>query len=126
MSFSTKDLNPHNYPMDPPIEDNLKVLAYKLDRLAAAYGQPLVITSGLRDAAQQKQLIAEGKSNAPKSHHLVGEAADIYDPDSALHDWVKANDATIIDIGLWMEERQGPWQHFQIVPPKSKKRWFNP
>lgn len=27
---------------------------------------------------------------------------------------------------LWFEVRQGPWQHFQIVPPASGKRWFYP
>jgi hypothetical protein len=60
------------------------------------------------------------------SAHLKGCAVDIYDPDGDLYKWVKDNEALTAEVGLWMEERQGPWQHFQTYPPASGKRWFNP
>lgn len=124
--ISLKELNPHNYPTTPEIDANLLVLLDKINRIRTAYGIPMIVTSGLRDQAQQQQLIAEGKSNAPKSHHLTGEAVDIYDPDGLLCDWVHNNKAILENVGLWCETRQGAWVHFQIVPPKSGSRFFNP
>jgi uncharacterized protein YcbK (DUF882 family) len=124
--ISLKELNPHNYPTTPEIDANLLVLLNKINQVRTAYGIPMIVTSGLRDQAQQQQLIAEGKSNAPRSHHLTGEAVDIYDPDGKLHEFTLNNQALMESIGLYMETRQGSWQHYQIVAPASGKRWFNP
>jgi uncharacterized protein YcbK (DUF882 family) len=124
--ISLLELNEHAYPTTPEIDANLLILLDKINQVRTAYNIPMIVTSGLRDEAQQTALIAAGKSNAPKSHHLVGEAVDILDEDGKLYDWTKANEELMETVGLWMEERQGPWQHYQIVPPGSGNRWFIP
>lgn len=124
--FTHQELNPHNYPETPEISGNLSILHERLNELRSTYGRPMVITSCLRSQAQQQELIAQGKSNAPKSHHLTGEAVDIQDTSGSFYDWCKANEDILIKIGFWMEERQGGWQHLQICPPKSGSRWFKP
>ena len=126
--ISLKELNKHNYPTTPEIDANLAILLEKANVIRAAYGKPMTISSGLRDTAQQQALIAAGKSNAPKSHHLTGEACDILDVDGSLKEWVKNNIQLFEDTGLWMEDFSATptWIHVQIVPPKSKHRFFIP
>lgn len=124
--ISLAELNPHKYPTTPEIDANLAVLLKRLNLVRMAYGKPMTITSGLRSDAQQKALIAAGKSNAPKSKHLIGAAADILDDTGGFYDWCRAHETILKEIGLWCEERQGNWQHLQIYPPKSGKRWFTP
>lgn len=124
--ITAAELNPHNYDTTPEIDANLAELLKRINVVRKAYAKPMVVTSGLRSQQQQQDLIAAGKSNAPKSNHLTGKAVDILDKDGQLHQWCKDSTDLLAKIGLWMEERQGPWQHFQSCPPKSKKRWFNP
>jgi uncharacterized protein YcbK (DUF882 family) len=124
--ITLKELNPHGYETTPEIDANLSTLKDRLERLQLAYNKPFLITSGLRSMEQQKSLISQGKSNAPKSKHLIGAAADILDRGGKLYDFCKANPKLLESIGLWCEERMGPWQHMQILPPKSGKRWFFP
>lgn len=124
--ISLKELNPHKYPTTPEIDANLSALLIRLNRVRTEYNKPMTITSGLRSDAQQKALIASGKSNAPKSKHLIGAAADVADGDGAFYDWCKANEHLLEEVGLWCEERMGGWQHLQLYPPRSGKRWFNP
>lgn len=121
-----KELNPHNFDTDDQINYNLDILLDKLNKLQKLYKGPIIITSGLRSQALQHKLIANGRSTATKSNHLIGAAADIYDPDGLLYNWLKENESVLIDLCLWCEERMGPWQHLQIFPPKSGKRWFYP
>lgn len=121
-----KELNPHNYPTTPEIEANLSVLLTRLNQLRTAYGVPMIVTSGLRSVEQQQRLIATGISNATKSHHLSGQAADIYDPHNALYQWCQNNVPVLEQCGLWCEEDRGFWVHFQSIPPKSGKRFFKP
>lgn len=40
-------------------------------------GVPLIVISGRRTAAQQRELIAAGKTTAVKSRHLIGQAVDV-------------------------------------------------
>lgn len=126
--ISLLELNSHGYPTTPEIDKNLDELLRKLNRVREAYGVPMTITSGLRSDAQQQALIAAGKSNAPKSHHLTGEAADILDQAGKLKGWVKENVALMEEIGLWFEafESTPNWCHMQIVPARSGNRFFNP
>lgn len=124
--ISLKELNPHNYPTTPEIDVNLSTLLTRINLIRTAYGVPMVVTSGLRDQTQQQQLIADGKSNAIKSNHLLGAAVDIYDPDAKLNTWCKENISLLEKCELWCEERQGTWQHFQIFAPHSGHRFFNP
>lgn len=128
--LTLQELNPHNYPTNPNIDHNLIILLGRINQLSSAYGKPMIVTSGLRSQAQQQALIAAGKSNAPKSHHLTGEAVDILDEDGSLNKWCKANLFELTNAGLWCEERQGNWQHFQCVKFGSYKegetRFFFP
>ena len=126
--ISLTELNPHSYPTTPEIDANLSVLLDRINVVRAVYGIPMTVTSGLRSQAQQDALIAAGKSNAPKSHHLTGEACDIADADGALWRWCMVNMQVLIDTGLWLEDKSATptWVHFQIVPPKSGKRIFIP
>lgn len=96
--------------------------------MRAAYGKPMTVTSGLRSEKQQQELIKAGRSNAPKSKHLTGHAADISDPDGELAKWCKANVAVLEKAGLWMEDPDftPTWCHFQTVPPNSGRRFFKP
>lgn len=126
--ISPKELNPHNYPTTPDIEANLKILLYRINQVRSAYGEPMTVTSGLRSIFQQEALIDQGKSNAPHSKHLSGEAVDILDEDHKLRDWVKLNLQLMETIGFWFEsfDSTPTWIHFQIVPPKSGIRIFIP
>ena len=123
-----QELNSHQYPTTPQIDTNLNTLLTKLNVIRAAYGVPMIVTSGLRSEAQQEALIASGKSNAPKSHHLTGEAADIQDLDGKLRDWVKLNMELMEKVGFWFEDfdHTPGWVHWQIVSPKSGNRVFIP
>lgn len=124
--FSDDELNPHHYPTTSEIDANLNILRDKLNQLRVAYNKPLIITSGLRSQDQQKQLISEGKSKASTSKHLIGAAADVSDTNGSLHAFLQTNPELCESIGIWMENRQGPWIHIQILPPASGRRWFNP
>jgi uncharacterized protein YcbK (DUF882 family) len=118
--ISLQELNPHGYPTNTEINQNLSTLLDRINQVRTAYGLPMMVTSGLRLEADQQRINPKG----PKSHHLVGEAVDIADPDGALHSWCKANEALLVSIGLWMEAGTVGWVHFQIVPPRSGNRWF--
>lgn len=120
--ISFGELNPHNYSITPEVDENLKTLMARINIVRAAYGVPMTVTSGLRSIADQARI----NPSAPKSNHLIGAAVDIADGDGKVYDWCKANEQVLVDAGLWCEERQGGWQHFQIFPPKSGKRWFQP
>lgn len=121
-----EELNKHNYNTTPEIDTNLTTLLERINKVRVAWAKSMIVTSGLRSQRQQQVLIEQGKSNAPKSHHLTGEAVDILDMDGSLYDWCKANETLLAEIELWMEERMGGWVHFQTVPPKSGHRWFFP
>jgi len=126
--FDPKEFNPHEYPTTPEIAANLDELHDRMNQLRSVYGKPMQITSGLRSQEQQTQLIAEGKSNAPKSKHLTGQAVDILDKTGELGKWTFANVEVLKDIGLWCEDLSHTpgWVHYQCVPPKSGKRFFIP
>jgi uncharacterized protein YcbK (DUF882 family) len=126
--ISLKELNPHNYPTTPEIDANLEELLKRLNVLRAAYGKPLTITSGLRSNEQQQALIAAGKSNAPKSKHLRGLAADVYDPNGEFWAWLMVNMELLESTGIWLESKNATptWTHCQIISPNSGKRIFDP
>lgn len=122
--ISLQELNPHNYPTTPEIEQNLKVLLERVNRIRMLWGQPMTVTSGLRSQADQNRI----NPNAPKSNHLIGAACDIYDPDRELQQWCKANEPALEQLGLWMEDFSATptWCHFQCKAPKSGHRFFMP
>lgn len=120
--ISSKELNPHGYPTTKEQDYNLAILLERINKLRAAWGKPMTVTSGLRSEADQARI----NPSAPKSKHLIGAACDIYDPKGDLNAWCKANESVLTSCELWCEERQGAWQHFQSLPPKSNGRWFFP
>jgi uncharacterized protein YcbK (DUF882 family) len=126
--ISLEELNKHHYATTPEIDSNLALLLERLNKVRMVYNQLMSVTSGLRSTEQQNSLIAQGKSNAPHSKHLTGQAADIYDPSGLLKRWIKDNIALIETIGLWMEDFSFTpnWVHFQSVPPLSGNRFFIP
>lgn len=122
------ELNPRNYKTNENIDKNLKILFERVMELQAAYGSDLVVTSGLRSEELQKELIAAGKTNSKHSKHLAGAAVDILDRGKKLAKFVLANEALLKVIGLWVEhpDYTKNWVHFQILQPKSGKRFFIP
>jgi len=122
------ELNPRGYKTNPFIDANLKVLFDRVMHLQGCIGIDFVVTSGLRDPAQQLQLIKDGKSNALHSKHLAGAACDLYDPEGLLSDWCLSNLDALKNIGLWLEDpKHTPkWLHVQIFAPLSGKRVFIP
>jgi Peptidase M15 len=118
------DLNPHQYETTPEQISNMEKLFKSLTQLIAA-GAPIVtVTSGLRSDADQARI----NPSAPKSKHLIGAAADIYDPHGELAEWVVANVGLLEEAELWCEDLAHTltWVHFQCISPKSGRRFFIP
>lgn len=85
-----------------------------------------VLSSGWRPPA----INATTPGAAPRSKHLLGLAADIYDPDGDLDEWLmsESGQRVMVDLGLWHEHpacTRG-WAHVQTVPPRSGRRTFYP
>ena len=120
---------------DIPIEHqhNLEELLKKINIIRAAYGKPMIVTSGYRSMADHLRIYSQkgitDRSKIPMaSNHLYGRACDISDPNKQLQAWCKQNEALLASVGLWMEDFSATptWCHFQILPPKSGKRFFMP
>ena len=128
------DFNPHNLRMTEDIESNLNTLMIRIRLLLGKIPTEILhknsfsVTSGLRSVEQQNKLVEQGKSRAKTSMHVIGAAADLYDPRSELDEWVSQNVKVIEDIGLWFEHKNYTpnWSHIQIYPPQSGKRFFIP
>lgn len=123
-----KELNQHNFPTTPEILSNLEILQARLNMVQQFYPEAFIITSGLRSEKLQASLIATGRSTAVKSKHLLGQAADVYDPDGKLWAWCMDNLSIVELSDLWLEDKKSTptWVHFQSVPPSSGKRIFIP
>jgi len=132
MAISQQELNPKNYTLTEEQAKNMPILLERINKVRAAWAKPMTVTSGLRSMADHLRIYKEmgitDQSKIPMaSNHLKGAAVDISDPDGKLFDWVKANTKLMEEIGLWMEEKDSHKRvHFQILPPKSGKRFFNP
>lgn len=122
--ITAEELNPHHYLITPgsDISKNLGVLHERINKVRTAWGKPMVVTSGLRSAADQARI----NPKAPKSNHLTGSAVDIGDPDGTLYAWTLSHLALMKEIGLWIEQGTHGWVHYQIVPPRSGNRVFIP
>lgn len=117
------------------IKANLETLLAKINLVRHRYDQPMVVTSGLRTMEHHLAIYAKkgvtDKAKIPMgSQHLKGGAVDIYDKDGKFYLWCRDNELFLEEVGLWLETRQGNWQHLQIAPFKSYKKggsiWFNP
>lgn len=125
-------------PMAVPVEHkvNLDELLIKINKLRAAYGKPLIVTSGYRSLAHHLEIykrkgITDQKKIPMKSRHLSGQAIDVVPVEDSikhLQDWIKDNVKLMEEIGLWFEDFSATptWVHAQIIPPGSGKRFFLP
>jgi Peptidase M15 len=85
-----------------------------------------VLSSGWRPP----EVNAKTRGAATNSKHMTCQAADIYDPEGDLDEWLLTEDGqkAITEIGLWMEHPSATkgWSHVQSIPPGSKRRVFYP
>lgn len=124
--------------VDIAIQHNLEELLKVMNLIREKYNKPMIITSGLRNKQDHIRIysqIASKKgedfdiSKVPmKSNHLYGLACDISCKNNDLQKWCLDNVDFLAEIGVWMEDFSvtPTWVHFQIVPPKSGKRFFMP
>lgn len=117
------------------IQDNLKVLHEKINKVRVAYDKVMIVTSGLRSMdhhidvykalAKQRKMTFDMLKVPMGSNHLKGKAVDISDKDGKLHQWCLDNIKLLEEIGLWIEDKDDQARvHFQTVPPKSGNRVF--
>ena len=85
-----------------------------------------VLTSGWRPPEVNEAI----PGAAPRSHHLWGRAADIYDPEGEIDDYLMTTEGQelLTKLGLWMEHTSATkgWCHVQTRPPRSGRRVFYP
>jgi uncharacterized protein YcbK (DUF882 family) len=120
--ITLQELNPHNYTLTDEQKANQAILLVCINKVRAAWGKPMVVTSGVRCMADQMKI----NPSAPKSKHLIGAAVDIADKDGELYKWCKANEKILEDAEVYCEEGTKGWVHFQCIAPKSGRRWFYP
>lgn len=83
------------------------------------------LTSGYRPA----EINATVKGASKTSHHTRCAAIDIADSDKELANWLKLKgEGILVKYDLYIENTDitKTWVHFQIYPPRSGKRIFNP
>lgn len=121
--------------MPPEHIANLDILLDRMNKVRTLYGVAMTITSGYRSNAEQIRVYAaKGITDIKKipmgSKHLICAAVDVADTDGKLNQWCKDNEEALREIGVWLETRQGGWQHFQVLPYGSynpkKTIFFNP
>ena len=113
-------------------QDNLMTLLERINKIRSVYGKPMKVNDGYR-RPQDKP-----KNGATLSNHFKGAAIDIDDDSQGtLWKWLYTNRFLLEEVGLWCEhpcwthykDKDGSeksWIHFQIVPPKSGKRFYIP
>lgn len=124
MSISMKELLGSHNINDVPIahQHNLEELKKRINLVRDAWGKPMIVTSGYRSEADQRRI----NPKAMQSKHLIGAAVDIADPDGLLYEWTVKNEKLLEEVGLWVEVRRGGWIHYQMLPPRSGRRFFLP
>lgn len=122
--ITKKELNPKNHELTAEQEIELEKLYQAINIIRSSYGKALIVTSGFRTVEEQAKI----NPKAPNSKHTRAQAVDIYDPKQELQKWILENLSILESAGLWCEDfaHTTNWIHFQIVPPKSKKRFFIP
>lgn len=122
--LTKKELNNHNLPVTPEIDNNMEILLARVNKVQNECGLKFTATSGLRDLAGQMKI----NPAATSSKHLYGQAVDIYDPKKELQAWIMKNIEALEEVGLWCESFTATpnWVHFQCVPPRSGHRFFIP
>lgn len=108
-------------PSAPQLENNLIDLLRRINGLRQLWGKPMIVTSGYRNAEQNKKV-----GGAPASKHLTCQALDIADPQGELMQFILNNTDILRLSGLWIESPFDTvgWVHFQSVAPASGFRIF--
>lgn len=131
-----KELNPKNFKTTSEIDENLNKLLIAVNILREKWGNPMIITSGLRDIEDHKRIYREKGISEDKipmaSKHLFGQACDISDPDKKLQHWI-LNNLDVLEIAnVYCEDFNHTltWVHVQCAPYGSwksgKSRFFLP
>lgn len=126
---------------DIPIahQQNIQELLKRANVVREKWGKPMRVTSGYRTQQDHLRIYSEINARRTKqgleplkvpmsSKHLSGQAIDISDPRGELQQWLMKNADVLLTQGLWCEsfDHTLTWVHFQIVPPRSGKRFFIP
>jgi len=108
-------------------------LLNRINKVRAAYGKPMIVTSGLRTIEHhleiyKKKGITDLRKIPMGSLHLNGCAVDISDPKRELQKFITSHVQLLESVGLWIESFAftSTWVHFQIKPPLSGRRFFMP
>lgn len=111
------------FPLSDELLDNLGRLLVALNKLRAAYKQPMAVSSGYRPGHFNKDA-----GGAKGSHHLTLLACDFSDPKDRLDTWCRNNLMSLKGWGLYLEhpDYTPGWCHLQIVAPTSGKTMFTP
>lgn len=110
-------------PLTPDMVISMEDLLRRMDKIRAAWGKSMTVSSGYRPEAVNASI-----GGAKKSNHMICKAVDIADPKGELGAWCLKNLKLLEEAGLYIENpaKTTTWVHFQSVPPKSGKRVFDP
>ena len=121
--------------LDPAKLAQCQDLLMRVNKVRLAYNQTMTVTSGVRTWADHLRIYAaKGITDLAKipqhSHHLEtiidSAAVDIADPGLKITTWLKANPNILEAAGLYCEEGNDSWVHFQNIAPVSGNCWFLP
>ncbi len=114
-------------------QSNINTLLQRINIIRKAYNKSMKVSSGFRSMEDHLRIYKEKGITDPnkipmKSNHLSAAAIDIADPKQELQKWILANIKILEDAQLWCEDFTATktWVHFQILAPKSGKRFFMP
>lgn len=139
--ITKEELNPHCYGLTDEQEKNQKELLIRINKLRAAWGKPMIGTSGVRSAEEHVNIYRKKAEKAGQvfditkvpmlSKHLFGAAWDVSDPKGELYAFCqKDKEKALEDADLWVEKDTKGWVHFQMLPygsyKKGKSRFFKP
>lgn len=112
------------YPLSEEQEKNLEQLLECLNKFRKIYGKPMIVSSGYRPEAINKNV----KGAAKKSNHIMCLACDFKDLDGSLDEWCLQNLDVLEECGLYLESplHTPTWCHLQCKSPKSGRRVFIP
>lgn len=99
------------FPLTPALETNLSKLLIALNKVRAAYGKPMKVSSGYRPG--RYNTAAKG---AKASAHITCQACDFSDPTGDLDAWCMQNLALLSSCGLRLEHPDSTpgWCHLDI------------
>ena len=106
------------------LKENATILLMKVNELLKLFGEYRQCNSGYRTPEDQQRI----NPKSTTSKHLTCQAIDIADKDKKLANWCHKNEYLLAKYELYCEDTNSTstWVHFQIVPPKSGKRFFIP